>query len=198
MGCFIKALRAEVKVRLSASQTANDAGQIVYGVQPQLTCGTRSSRDADWSRLSRAWLPAREASLRRLLLNVRGSARALMEAIALSCDRSPEPPPFSPLIVTLVSIALVVGARLAGLQIGAILNTSESNAEDRLTARQREERPARHSTLDCRASGAAQRRVWTTPRCASPATTLSSFSWSGTNRVQPGTEAARFTSFHFS
>ena len=115
-----------------------------------------------------------------------------------SCDRSPEPPPFSPLIVTLVSIALVVGARLAGLQSGVIFNTSKSNAEDRLTARQREERPARHSTLDCRASGAAQRRVWTTPRCASPATTLSSFSWSGTNRVQPGTEAARFTSFHLS
>jgi DNA-binding NarL/FixJ family response regulator len=51
---------------------------------------------------------------------------------------------------------------------------------------------------DCCPSEAAQRRVSTTPRCASPATTLSSFSWSGANLVQPGTEAARFTSFHLS
>src|SRR5262249_14661272 len=78
------------------------------------------------------------------------------------------------------------------------LQQEQEHDEDRLNAQRREERPARHSTLSCRASGAAQRRVSTTPRCASPATTLSSFSWIGTNLVPPGTEAARFTSFHLS
>jgi Flp pilus assembly pilin Flp len=102
------------------------------------------------------------------------------------------------LIVARVTIALVVGARSLRPQIGATFNTSMSTMTDRLIAQRREARPVRHSTLSCRASGAAQRRVSTTPRCASPATTLSSFSWSGTNLVQPGTEAARFTSFHLS
>ena len=61
-----------------------------------------------------------------------------------------------------------------------------------------EARAPRHAILNCCASGVAQRRVSTTPRCGSVATTLSSFSCSGANLVQPGTEAARFTSFHLS
>jgi len=58
--------------------------------------------------------------------------------------------------------------------------------------------PLRRTTLNYCVGRAAQRRVSTTPRCGSVATTLSSFSCSGANLVQPGTEAARFTSFHLS
>jgi hypothetical protein len=40
IGCAIKTLRAEAKVRLTGFSEREWRGQILYGVQPQLGCGT--------------------------------------------------------------------------------------------------------------------------------------------------------------
>jgi hypothetical protein len=67
IGCAIKTLRAEAKVRLTGFSEREWRGQILYGVQPQLGCGAGIGHDrgsfASDGRSARPYHQGRKADL---------------------------------------------------------------------------------------------------------------------------------------